>query len=218
MFKNKEEFMAFYESSGSRVDQDYQRIKANITFAANKNNLKIFTVLSPNEKDGKTNFLTYIGLTFCKEEKRVLLIDGDFKKPGLHKSFHLSNEQGLSNYLTGESSLTDCIQRTSYPGLSILPAGTISKQLESIIHSSQMNALITALRHSYDYVFIDTEAMKESTAAKILAAKADSSIVIIRKKKTNTEDLMNMRTAFKSYGIHITGAVFNTRKLAWLQK
>jgi protein-tyrosine kinase len=214
----KERYSSFFESSGSKIDQDYQRLKANITFAAKKNNSKIFTVLSPNLKDGKTNFLIYIGLSFCKDDKRVLLIDGDFKKPGLHKEFALQNNVGLSNYLTGENNLLECVQRTAYPGLTVITAGTISKQLESIIHSNQMNILIKALRQSYDYVFIDTEALKESTAAKLLAAKADSSIVVIRKKKANTEDLINMKSVLKSYDIHLTGAVFNTRKIAWLQR
>ncbi|GEM_PF-4356322 len=215
---SKEKYSTFFGSNGSKIDQDYERLKANITFAAKKNKAKIFTILSPNAKDGKTSFLIYTALSYCKEQKKVLLIDGDFNKPALHKEFHLSNEKGLSNYLTGEHSLSACIQPTAYPDLSVITAGTISKHLESIIHSRHMNTLINTLRKSYDYVFIDTDALKESTTAKLLAAKSDSSIVVIRKKKANTEDLTEMNAAFKSYDIHLTGAVFNTRRIAWLKR
>ncbi len=208
----------FYEAAGTKLDQEYGRIKANIVFGAKKRHSQVFSVLSQNKYEGKTTLISYLGISFSKEEKRVLLIDGNFDSPRLHKIFGIENDEGFSNLLADGGVLQDAVIKSEFPGLSILPSGTISKQLESVIQTNAMDDILYQAKRMYDYVFIDTGSLQTNVTAKLLAAKSDSSLVVVRRMKTSTHDLHELKTSLESYEIHVTGALFNTRKLAWLKR
>lgn len=218
MFKEKYKANSFYEAEGSNIEREYERMRANIMFASQQNKAKIFTFLSQSRKDGKTNTITCLGIAFSKAGQRVLLIDGNFQNPKLHNLFGLKNETGFSNYLGKQCSIKDCIQQTSISNLSVLPSGTVSKQLETVIHGGEMHSLLNTVRHKFDYVFIDTEAIKESSVSKLFAAESDSAIVVIRNKKTTREEIQEMKSTIKSYNIHVTGAIYSTRRISWMKR
>ncbi|NJP38760.1 CpsD/CapB family tyrosine-protein kinase [Bacillus luteus] len=218
LFKTRKDMQIFYTAAGTKLDQEYGRIKANIIFGAKKRNAQIFSVLSQNRQEGKSTLISYLGIAFSKEEKRVLLIDGNFENPKLHKIFGIENDQGFSNLLADGGGLQETVLKTEFPGLSILPAGTISKQLETSIQSSSMDVLLQSAKRKYDFIFIDTGALQSMITSKLLAAKSDSSIIVVRRMRTNSHDLQELKTSLESYDIHVTGALFNTKKLAWLKR
>ena len=101
---------------------------------------------------------------------RVLLIDADMRRPGLHRPLRLTNERGLSQVLTGQARVRDVIQRTVDPNLLAITAGRTPPNPSELLSSERMKTLLTNLAHGpFDWIIIDTPPVLAVTDAVILA-------------------------------------------------
>ena len=88
---------------------------------------------------------------------RVLLIDADMRRPGLHRPLRLTNERGLSQVLIGQARVRDVIQRTVDPNLLAITAGRTPPNPSELLSSERMKTLLTNLAHGpFDWIIIDT--------------------------------------------------------------
>jgi capsular exopolysaccharide synthesis family protein len=101
---------------------------------------------------------------------RVLLIDADMRRPGLHRPLRLTNERGLSQVLTGQARVRDVIQRTVDPNLLAITAGRTPPNPSELLSSERMKTLLTNLAHGpFNWIVIDTPPVLAVTDAVILA-------------------------------------------------
>src|SRR5207253_3736442 len=101
---------------------------------------------------------------------RVLLIDADMRRPGLHRPRRLTNERGLSQVLIGQARVRDVIQRTVDPNLLAITAGRTPPNPSELLSSERMKTLLTNLAHGpFDWIIVDTPPVLAVTDAVILA-------------------------------------------------
>jgi succinoglycan biosynthesis transport protein ExoP len=131
---------------------------------------KILTVTSAQPLEGKTTTACNIAMALAYGGSRVLLIDADMRRPGLHRPLRLTNERGLSQVLIGQARVRDVIQRTVDPNLLAITAGSTPPNPSELLASERMKTLISNLSHGpFDWIIIDTPPVLAVTDAVILA-------------------------------------------------
>jgi succinoglycan biosynthesis transport protein ExoP len=131
---------------------------------------KLMIVTSAQPLEGKTTTAANIAMSLAYGGARVLLIDADMRRPGLHRSLRLTNDRGLSQVLVGQTRVRDVIQRTVDPNLLAITAGRTPPNPSELLSSERMKTLITNLSHGpFDWIIIDTPPVLAVTDAVILA-------------------------------------------------
>jgi len=131
---------------------------------------KILLVTSAQPLEGKTTTAANIAMALAYGGSRVLLIDADMRRPGLHRPLRLTNERGLSQVLIGQARVRDVIQRTVDPNLLAITAGRTPPNPSELLASERMKTLLTNLTHGpFDWIIIDTPPVLAVTDAVILA-------------------------------------------------
>jgi capsular exopolysaccharide synthesis family protein len=131
---------------------------------------KILIVTSAQPLEGKTTTAANIAMALAYGGARVLLIDADMRRPGLHRPLRLTNERGLSQVLTGQARVRDVIQRTVDPNLLAITAGRSPLNPSELLSSERMKTLLTNLAHGpFNWIIIDTPPVLAVTDAVILA-------------------------------------------------
>jgi polysaccharide biosynthesis transport protein len=137
-------------------------------FAADGTKTLLITSAQPLE--GKTTTACNIAMALAYGGARVLLIDADMRRPGLHRPLQLTNERGLSQVLIGQARVRDVIQRTVDPNLLAITAGRTPPNPSELLASERMKTLLSNLSHGpFDWIVIDTPPVLAVTDAVILA-------------------------------------------------
>ena len=127
-------------------------------------------VTSAQPLEGKTTTACNIALVLAYGGARVLLIDGDMRRPSLHRLLKLTNERGLAQILNGRARVRDVIQRTVDPNLLAVTAGQTPPNPSELLSSDRMKMLLTNLSNGpFDWIIIDTPPVLAVTDAVILA-------------------------------------------------
>ena len=131
---------------------------------------KILLVTSAQPLEGKTTTACNIAMALAYGGSRVLLVDADMRRPGMHRPLRLTNERGLSQVLIGQARVRDVIQRTVDPNLLAITAGRTPPNPSELLSSERMKTLLNNLSHGpFDWIVLDTPPVLAVTDAVILA-------------------------------------------------
>jgi capsular exopolysaccharide synthesis family protein len=146
---------------------------------------KIITVTSAQPLEGKTTTAANIAMALAYGGSRVLLVDADMRRPGLHRPLRLTNERGLSQVLIGQARVRDVIQRTVDPNLLAITAGKTPPNPSELLASERMKTLLANLSHGpFDWIVIDTPPVLAVTDAVILAPTVSGVTFVVGSEMT----------------------------------
>ena len=124
--------------------------------------------------------------------------------------FKLAGKRGLSEYLTGLSTLDEVTHAQSgIPNLDLIPSGSTPPLPADLLASEQMKDLVQALRARYEYVLLDTPPALSVTDPLIVAAQADGIVLVIRQGRCTRGMLSRVAEVFRSVGVKVYGFVLN---------
>ena len=172
---------------------------------------KVLLVTSPHPRCGKTITIANLAISLAEGGRRVLLIDGDLRRPALPQLFGVQNIEGLTNTLD-EAECADpnsLIQTTAFPGVFILTSGSAKGNIARLLHSSRLASVIGTVRNGFDFVLIDAPPLLGLADARILSKFTDGVIFICRAGQTNTDDLAEARRLLAEDGTYIVGTILN---------
>ena len=130
---------------------------------------KTMVVTSAQPLEGKTTTACNIAMALAYGGARVLIIDADMRRPGMHRTLRLNNDRGLSQVLVGQARVRDVIQRTVDPNLLAMTAGHTPPNPSELLSSERMKKLIANLAHGpFDWIVIDTPPVLASTDAVVI--------------------------------------------------
>lgn len=193
----------------SPISEAYRGIRTSIQFSNLDKKIKVINITSSKHGEGKTTVLANLATTFANLEKKVLIIDGDLRNPGVHKMFELSNDYGLTDVLLENKSFEECVYCTDTKNLHILTCGSIPPNPSEMLASNKMIEFVKKLRENYDYVFIDTPAIGIVTDAGIVSTYSDGCIFIVGAKNAEIETVKISIERLESLGANILGGILN---------
>ena len=177
---------------------------------ASSTRLKTIAITSALPGEGKSTVAVSTAIALAETEPRILLIDGDLRRPLLHAKLGVRPAFGLSDYLVGKASYEDVIHPTKHPGLDLLAAGTRTANSYRLLQSEEFKALLDRAGKSYATIIIDTPAIEPIIDAAVIAARADGTVIVIAAGETDAQ--ASQRAVSKLHGAgarNILGAVLN---------
>jgi capsular exopolysaccharide synthesis family protein len=146
---------------------------------------KILVFTSAQPLEGKTTAAVNVAMALAFGGSRVLVVDGDMRRPGLHRPLRLTNERGLSQVLTGQARVRDVIQRTVDPNLLAITAGRTPPNPSELLTSERMKTLLTNLVHGpFDWIIIDTPPVLAVTDAVVVAPHVSGVVFVVGAEMT----------------------------------
>lgn len=201
-----------HQHNKSVLTEEYRTIRTNIQFASFEQEVKTILVTSTNPNEGKSLTCINLAIIFATDNKRILYVDTDMRKPTGHKMLKLVNVHGISSYLAGQKSIEEIIQPTHINNLSIITAGPIPPNPAEMLGSSKMKEFIAEIRPHFDLIFFDSPPILAVTDAPILAKQLDASIMVIHAKKTDRSLAQQAKKKLETANPRILGAILNNKK------
>jgi succinoglycan biosynthesis transport protein ExoP len=163
----------------------FRSLRTSLVFTSTAEQTRIIAVTSSQPLEGKTTTACNLAMALALGGSRVLLIDADMRRPGMHKTLGLENTLGLSHILVAQARIRDAVQKTSEPNLIAIPAGRTPPNPSELLASTRMRNLITNLRSGpFDWVIIDTPPVLAVTDAVILAQQVSGVVFVIGSEMT----------------------------------
>lgn len=193
----------------SRSAEAYRAVRTALCFSAFGGTHRVISVTSPAAGDGKSTLALNLALSLAQSGKRTVLVEGDFRRPKVHKLTGVDNKSGFVDVLRGDVELTDAIQETKVPDFFVLPCGRRPKDPAELLARPQFEQLLQVLREKFEYVIIDTPPVLAVTDPCGVAARVDGVLVCMRLSR-HTRDL-GRRTIeqLRDIGATIAGIVIN---------
>lgn len=188
--------------------ESYRTLRTNIQYSSFDKEYRVIVVTSSEPGEGKSTTSGNLALSISQDNKKVILIDCDLRKPSIHKKFKISNLVGLSDVMVGKEELNKVVHRYG-KNLVVLTSGKIPPNPSEMLSSKTMSNLIESLKESFDYIILDTPPVQAVTDSQILSTKADGTILVVRAEKTKKESVQNAVGLLKKVNANIIGTVLN---------
>jgi capsular exopolysaccharide synthesis family protein len=175
---------------------------------------RVLVFTSPLPQEGKSAVVSNLGIALAEINQRVLIIDGDLRRPRMHTTFQLPNTYGLSDLLHQREPLDReggeaFARKTAMPGLYVLPAGPARTSLSRLLHSPRLTELIERCRGEFDTVLIDTPPVLSVSDSRVFAQVADAVIMVLRANRTSQDAGLAALRLFVEDGTPILGTILN---------
>ena len=191
----------------SPASESYRRLFNNILYSEPDKDYRTIIVTSAGQGEGKTTTLTNMAITMAETGKKVIILDCDFRRPKIHKTFGVSQDRGVSDWLFSENTLDEVVKETVVPGLEIITAGKKVLNPANLVQSKRIKELIEDLRDTYEYVLIDTPPYGIITDAAPLMRHSDGVVVVSRFGATRHSDVDHTIENLNNIRVNILGAV-----------
>lgn len=196
-----------FENSSSSVAESFRKLRTNLQFLSVDNPPRVIVVTSSIPSEGKSTTSINLALALAEGGNSVLLVDGDMRRPTLHKYLGLVGSVGFSTVLSGRAALAESLQKTRYPGLTVLTAGEIPPNPSELLGSQSARKLLSELRTQFDYLVVDSTPLLAVTDAAVLGASADSVLMVARFGRVKRDQLAVAVQSLESVGAPLLGAV-----------
>ena len=198
------------DDAHSLLSESYRTLRASITLLGPKEQTRIILITSAVPAEGKTFSSINCAATFALQGERVLLIDADMRRPSVHFGLLGGEERlGLSDLLSGQSSLEEVIGSTPVEGLSLITAGHRAPNPAELILRSDIPAILTGLLERFDRIIIDSAPVNAVSDSLHLAGPAGNVILIVRSDHTPTRVVQRAVSQLRKTGTRIAGIALN---------
>jgi capsular exopolysaccharide synthesis family protein len=200
----------------SIISESYRRFRTNLKLSGDAASSKILLITSGMAGEGKTTVAVNIAEIFVAENKKVLLIDANFRRPSLHKIFPRpaaenetaeESEFGLSTLLNGLCGYQEVIRPSGIQGLDIIDAGPLPTNPAELLGGEQMEQLLKRQGKNYDYVAVDSPPLLLVSEAKMLARLVDSTILVFNANTTRRGAALRTIRELRDVDAKIVGCV-----------
>jgi succinoglycan biosynthesis transport protein ExoP len=184
-------------------------VRTNIMFSSPDRALRTFVVTSSNPVEGKTMSVVNLGIVMAQSGHRTLLVDTDMRRPRLHKALGISNENGVSRLVLGETDLASAVKSTEVPNLFLMPCGPHPPNPAELLQSDKFAAMAKMLGEKFDRVIFDSPPVLAVTDAAVLSRVVDGTILVVRAGQTTRDAVIRSKRAMSTVNPNIIGVVLN---------
>jgi capsular exopolysaccharide synthesis family protein len=185
----------------------YMAVQANLSFTTDHGVPRSFAVTSTRPAEGKSTTAMALAVTLTRAERKVILIDGDMRSPSVHHLGGVSNDRGLSNFLTGEDDLESLTFKMKDFGFTAMAAGPIPPNAAELLTGSRLSLLIARLLQTYDHVVIDSPPVMGLADAPLIASCVEGVIYAVESHGIRSSIVKSALDRLVSANSRIFGAV-----------
>ncbi len=194
----------------SGIAESYRTLRTNIEFASIDAPLRTLLVASARSGEGKTVTASNLAVVFAQAGRRVLLVDADLRKPGVHLVFDLPNARGLTTLLRSDDVSLDAVaQATEQDNLRVVTTGPLPPNPAELLGSQRMLAVLERLKDGHDLLVFDSPPLHAVADAAILGSLADGTLLVVDAAHSRRSAVRLGREVLARAGASVVGAVLN---------
>lgn len=190
----------------------FRRIRINMLGLKTGEPLQTLLITSAMPGEGKSTVVANLGHVMAQAGKRVIVVDGDLRRPMLHTIFDLSNEIGLNNVLQEEVSLAEACQEIEGSQLHVLTSGSLAANPAELLASAQMKTLLQEMEAAYDVVLFDSPALTAVPDAAVLAPIMGGVLLVVGQAQARHETVAATQQQLAMVNTKPIGVIINRTK------
>lgn len=197
--------------AGFAFVEAYKKLAMKVEYQMGKEERKVLVVTSVSENEGKSTVAANLAITLAEQSKKVMLIDGDLRRPSQFLIFGVKPEPKteFGEYLKGTGVPKRLIQGSKIPSLRLVLGRNCYSSSTEILRSEKLERLLKLARKSMDYVIIDSPPAGLMGDAEVLADYADAVLVVTRQNYMLAEDINDVLDSFREHHSKVLGVVLN---------
>lgn len=191
----------------SLAAESYRRIKTSLEFANVDKHPQVVQVVSSMQGEGKSVTVLNLAATYAEDGKKVIVVDLDFRRPKLHRSFKIENKNGITDVLSGHITLKEAIKHGEN-GVDCLNRGTKAPYPTAVLGSENIAKVFEQLRKDYEYVIVDCPPVLAVSDATIISKLCDGCLFVISQSRTEKAAARESVKILRDNNVDILGCVF----------
>lgn len=193
------------------TQEAYKTLRTNLQFCGKE--IQVIAVTSCMENEGKSTVAMHIARSFSELGKRVILIDADMRKSVMvGRNSDRQNVKGLSEVLSGQEKLTECVLATQYSDMHVLFAGKYPPNPVELLNGNYFKNLLAKLREIYDYIIIDTPPLGIVVDAAVITTQCDGAVIVMSEQRIRLQVAKDVIDKIQRSGCKVLGIVKNNIK------
>jgi succinoglycan biosynthesis transport protein ExoP len=194
----------------SAVSEAYRALRANLDFASLDQPVRTLLVTSAMPGEGKTVTAANLAVVLAQAGRRVILVDADLRKPGVHVMFGLRNTHGLTSliHLQG-TAVESAVQMTEQENLSVITTGPLPPNPAELLGTQRMRSILNDLAAQCDVVVVDSPPVQAVADALILGSFMDGTLFVVDASRSRRRSVHRAREALDRAGARVLGVVLN---------
>lgn len=204
---SKQSFAEVAADPRSAFSEAYRSVRTGLQFSTDHGVPRSLLITSPSASEGKSTTAIALARNFAQLGKRVLLIEADLRNPSLHRTLGLPTELGLSNLLSGGSSLGDVTQSTEDENLHVILAGPLPPNPAELLSGSKFVSALIVASERYDQVIVDGPPVLGLADSPILANVVEGTVLVVTSGSTRISTAGVALKRLVAARAHLVGAL-----------
>jgi polysaccharide biosynthesis transport protein len=198
----------------SPVAEAYRHLRTSLLLSSAGQPPKTVLVTSSQPSEGKTTTAVNIATMLAQTGAEVLVLDCDLRRPRVHAHFGLPNLRGVTNYLSGETNISELVQTyDKLPNLKVISSGPVPPNAAELLGSDEMRKLLYVLSENFTHIIIDSPPAISFTDASILSTMVDGVMLVVHGGRSSRAVVRRAKQQLQDVGAHLFGIVLNNVKL-----
>ena len=187
----------------------FRRLRVELQMIGEETPLRRILIASALPFEGKSTVVFNLGLAFGEVGKRVIIADGDFHRPTLHRIANTSPRKGFTDLLAGTTQLTDTITPIT-DNVHLAPRGSaLMAPARTGLGTDRLARILGEMSDEADYVLLDTSPILLIPDNLYMAAAAEGIVLVVAVGQTRPRDLLRTKALLERAGTPIVGVVMN---------
>jgi capsular exopolysaccharide synthesis family protein len=167
----------------SVVSESYSALRSSLLYSTRKGLPELMLVTSAQASEGKSTTSYAVARSMAQVGKRTLLVDGDLRRPSVHKLAGVPNKIGLSSVLVGETGLPEAIEPGGVDNLFVMPSGPLPPSPAELLSSPRLLELLNTVRKEFDVIVFDSAPVLGLADSPGLSALADGVLLVVESNR-----------------------------------
>lgn len=194
---------------GSTLAESFRSIRTSLKYFIPGNKPMVVSISSTVSGEGKTFVAVNLAAIMSLLGKKTLLVGLDLRKPRIHRILGMDNTEGMSTYLSGNTSYADIIKKTSIDNLYYATSGPVPPNPAELIEREEMKAFLEEARKQFDFVIIDTPPVAIVTDALLLGHHSDMMLFVVRQRYSSKNTVNLIEEIYRNKEIKTPGIIVN---------
>jgi len=201
--------LVIFQAPTSIMAEQYRQVRTRLQHAASLDATRSIIVTSPAPGDGKTTVAVNLAAGLALNGRKILLVDANFRRPDINRTFGVPNDVGFSNALASLDNFEGAIRSTQVPNLDIMATGPKPANATELMESQLFTDFVERALEEYDHVIFDTGPMLLVSETAAMAPRVDGVVSVVKAASNSRGLLQRMRDSLRQIKAEHLGVVLN---------
>lgn len=207
--KNRKAVLITSLKTSFQYKEAIKKLRSRVVESAKKHDYKTIMVTSALENEGKSSIAVNLSLALVKSGYKLLIIDGDIRKPSLHKIININSQKNMNAYLHGEEDWKKQVEHVKKYTLDVLLAKQDLKEAERLVTQNKIKQLLEEAKQEYDFVIIDSSPVYNINEPLVISEQTDAVLLVIKQNLATVKIVNETISRLVSVKNNLIGSIFN---------